>query len=85
MVRDDPALHRSFAERRYSVGWSYFDWVWSAIQRKCVGVEGPITPLSRTTPALSRSGKMDGSAMSGPCSGRAYVGLKYSGGWSGSL
>ena len=25
--------------RRYSVGWSYFDRVWSAIQRKLVGAE----------------------------------------------
>ena len=48
-------------------------------------VKGPFTPETRPTPALSRSGKMDGSAMSGPWSGRAYVGLKYSGDWSGPL
>ena len=47
--------------------------------------KGPFTPETRSTPAHSRSGKMDGSAMSGPWSGRAYVGLKYSGGWSGPL
>ena len=47
------------------------------------GLKGPCTPESRSTPALSC--KMDGSAMSGPWSGRAYVGLKYSGEWSGPL
>ena len=41
--------------------------------------KAPFTPESRSTPAVSRSGKMDGSAMSGPWSGRAYVGLRYSG------
>ena len=42
---------------------------------------------SRSTPALSRYGKMGRSAMSGPWSGarRGDVGLKYSGGWSGPL
>ena len=46
MVEEDPALHRSYVERgvqrggrRYSVGWSYLDRVWSAIQRKKVGVK----------------------------------------------
>ena len=39
MVEDDPALHRSYVERGYSVGWSYLDRVWSSIQRKKVGVE----------------------------------------------
>ena len=52
---------------------------------KLLNAKGPFTPETRSTPALSRSGKMDGSAMSGPWSGRAYVGLKYSGGWSGPL
>ena len=47
--------------------------------------KGPFTPESRSTPALSRSGKMVRSAMSGHWSGRAYVGLKYSGDWSDPL
>ena len=42
------------------------------------GVNGTLTTESRSITALSRSRKMDGSAMSGPWSGRAYVGLKYS-------
>ena len=56
-----------------------------ALRSERVIFKGPFTPETRSTPALSRSGKMDGSAMSGPWSGRAYVGLKYSGGWSGPL
>ena len=47
MVEDDPALHRLYVNcagvqrggRRYSVVWSYLDRIWSAIQRKKVGVE----------------------------------------------
>ena len=50
--------------------------VWTCLKGLC-------TPESRSTPALS--GKMDGSARSGPWLGRAYVGLKYSGEWSGPL
>ena len=45
----------------------------------------PVHTRDPINPAVSRSGKMDGSAMSGPRSGRAYVGLKYSGDWSGPL
>ena len=41
--------------------------------------KGPFIPESRPTPSVYFSGKMDGSAMSGPLLGRAYVGLKYSG------
>ena len=55
----------------------FFGRVWSGKKLRAL-IKGPFTSESRSTPALSRSGKMDGSAMSGPWSGRAYVGLKYS-------
>ena len=55
------------------------------VKYRQIAPKGPFTPETRSTPALSHSGKFDGSAMSGPWSGRAYVGLKYSGNWSGPL
>ena len=69
MVTEDPALHRSYVERGYSVvvgGTAYVGHILIGFARRYVQRKGPFTPETRSTPALSRSGKMDGSAMSWP-------------------
>ena len=41
MVGDDPALRRPHGGRRYSVGWSYYDRVWSVSRSGLSGLKLP--------------------------------------------